>query len=104
MVFTAQITTERTQAGQRQSVQQQEYMCHVFVREDGLAAVLFSDQDYPRRVAFTMLSKVCKVVQRIGYFLFGIPFNFIPLDSLYLADTYTCRAHTIERVQCPVRP
>nr|CAB3267829.1 synaptobrevin homolog YKT6-like [Phallusia mammillata] len=60
MVFTTQIITERTQPGQRQSVKEQEYLCHVFVRDDRLAAVLISDHDYPRRVAFTVLSKACE--------------------------------------------
>jgi len=33
-------------------------MCHVYVRHDGLAAVLVSDVDYPNRVAHTLLTKV----------------------------------------------
>jgi len=35
-----------------------EYMCHVYVRSDGLSAVLVSDQEYPQRVAFSLLNKV----------------------------------------------
>lgn len=35
-----------------------EYMCHVYVRADNLAAVLISDHEYPRRVAHTLLTKV----------------------------------------------
>jgi synaptobrevin family protein YKT6 len=33
-------------------------MCHVYVRADGLSAVLVSDVDYPNRVAHTLLTKV----------------------------------------------
>ncbi|XP_076814415.1 synaptobrevin homolog YKT6-like [Clavelina lepadiformis] len=60
MTFTTQIITERTQTGQRQSVKEQEYLCHVYVREDRLTGVIIADQDYPRRVAFTILSKACE--------------------------------------------
>jgi synaptobrevin family protein YKT6 len=35
-----------------------EYLCHVYVRADGLGAVLISDADYPHRVAHTLLTKV----------------------------------------------
>lgn len=35
-----------------------DYMCHVFVRADNLAAVLISDHEYPRRVAHTLITKV----------------------------------------------
>jgi len=57
--FTTKIIIERTQFGQRQSVKEREYMCHSYVRNDGLSALLVSDDDYPTRVAFTVLSKVC---------------------------------------------
>jgi len=35
-----------------------DYMCHVYVRSDSLAAVLISDHEYPQRVAFTLINKV----------------------------------------------
>ena len=56
--FATKIVAERTQPGQRQSVKQQDYLCHVYVRLDGLAGVVIADQEYPSRVAFTLLSKV----------------------------------------------
>ncbi|PRD28949.1 UNVERIFIED_CONTAM: Synaptobrevin-like protein YKT6 [Trichonephila clavipes] len=34
------------------------YMCHVYVRADSLAAALISDQEYPQRVAHTLLNKI----------------------------------------------
>nr|CAG4635086.1 EOG090X0E6P [Alona affinis] len=58
MAFTAKILTERTQTASRQSVKQGEYMCHVYVRGDGLACVLTADHEYPQRVAHTLLTKV----------------------------------------------
>jgi synaptobrevin family protein YKT6 len=56
--FTSKIITERTSQGARSSVKQQEYFAHVFVRTDNLAAVLISDEEYPKRVAHTLLNKI----------------------------------------------
>lgn len=58
ITFTAKILAERTQIGERQSVKEAEYMCHVFVRSDSLVGVCLSDHEYPTRVAHTMLTKV----------------------------------------------
>lgn len=58
MNFTSQILVERSQPATRTSVKEQSYMCHVYVRSDGLAAALISDHDYPHRVAHTLLNKV----------------------------------------------
>ncbi|XP_055947542.1 synaptobrevin homolog YKT6-like [Argiope bruennichi] len=58
MNFTSQILVERCQSGARMSVKEQAYMCHIFVRADNLAAALISDQEYPQRVAHTLLNKI----------------------------------------------
>lgn len=58
MEFTAKLLVERTQVGLRASVKEKEYMCHVFVRNDSLSAVVIADTDYPSRVAFTLLGKL----------------------------------------------
>jgi len=58
MDFTSKILTERTNVSQRASVKEQEFMCHVYVRNDSLAAVLISDHEYPQRVSQTLLNKV----------------------------------------------
>lgn len=58
MKFTAKILCERTAVGARSSIKEHEYMAHVFVRGDNLTAVLFSDEEYPGRVAHTLLNKV----------------------------------------------
>lgn len=42
MAFVSKTMVERTQLAARQSVKEGEYMCHVFVRADGLAGVLVS--------------------------------------------------------------
>lgn len=58
MQFTSKILTERAVAGTRSSVKEQEYLAHVYVRNDNLSGVLISDQEYPNRVAQTLLNKV----------------------------------------------
>ncbi|PKK17640.1 hypothetical protein A306_00014252 [Columba livia] len=35
-----------------------QYLCHVYVRTDGLAGVVIADTEYPQRVCFTLLDKV----------------------------------------------
>ncbi|XP_043260770.1 synaptobrevin homolog YKT6 [Colletes gigas] len=58
MSFVSKTIVERTQISSRQSVKEGDYMCHVYVRADNLAAVLISDHEYPRRVAHTLITKV----------------------------------------------
>eukprot|EP00736_Rhodelphis_marinus_P006683 Rmarinus@m.27264 len=56
--FFCRTFVKQTQPGQRQSVKHEEYMCHIHVRANGLGAVAICDQEYPSRVAFTLLSKI----------------------------------------------
>lgn len=58
MAFSSQILVERTQPATRSTVKEQDYLCHVFVRADNLAGVVISDNEYPNRVAHTLLNKV----------------------------------------------
>ncbi|AWP07433.1 putative synaptobrevin -like YKT6 [Scophthalmus maximus] len=58
MTFTSALIVERTSQGSRASVKEQEYLCHVYVRNDSLGAVVIADTEYPQRVAFTLLDKV----------------------------------------------
>ncbi|XP_014746893.1 PREDICTED: synaptobrevin homolog YKT6 isoform X1 [Sturnus vulgaris] len=58
MTFTSQLIAERSALGSRASVKEQEYLCHVYVRSDGLAGVVIADNEYPQRVCFTLLDKV----------------------------------------------
>uniref|UniRef100_A0A8C3E2G2 Uncharacterized protein n=1 Tax=Corvus moneduloides TaxID=1196302 RepID=A0A8C3E2G2_CORMO len=58
MTFTSQLIAERSALGSRASVKEQEYLCHVYVRTDGLAGVVIADNEYPQRVCFTLLDKV----------------------------------------------
>ena len=58
MVFTGKIIVERSSVSSRSSVKEQDYMCHVFVNQNGLSGVAITDKDYPQRVAFNMLNKI----------------------------------------------
>lgn len=58
MTFVSKTMVERSQTASRQSIKQGDYMCHVFVRGDNLAGVLFSDHEYPHRVAHTLVTNV----------------------------------------------
>ena len=69
MAFFSKTVAERTQAGQRQDIEENskfkmlskvmvDYVAHVYARTEGLAGVLISDKDYPVRVAYSLLSKI----------------------------------------------
>ncbi|XP_055371102.1 synaptobrevin homolog YKT6 [Condylostylus longicornis] len=58
MTFASQTIVERTNPATRQSIKQDAYMCHVYVRHDNLGGVLIADHEYPQRVAHTLITKV----------------------------------------------
>ncbi|XP_065648595.1 synaptobrevin homolog YKT6-like [Hydra vulgaris] len=60
MDFTGKIIVERTANGVRASVKEQDYLCHVYVSNEGISSVAIADKDYPQRVAFNMLNKIIK--------------------------------------------
>ncbi|XP_075955606.1 synaptobrevin homolog YKT6 isoform X2 [Anarhichas minor] len=64
MTFTSALIVERTSQGSRASVKEQEYLCHVYVRNDNLSAVVIADTEYPQRVCFTLLDKVLEEFSR----------------------------------------
>ncbi|XP_061672083.1 synaptobrevin homolog YKT6 [Syngnathoides biaculeatus] len=64
MTFTSALIVERTTVGSRASVKEQEYLCHVYVRNDNLGAVVIADSEYPQRVCFTLLDKVLEEFSR----------------------------------------
>ncbi|XP_057686769.1 synaptobrevin homolog YKT6 isoform X2 [Corythoichthys intestinalis] len=64
MTFTSALIVERTTVGSRASVKEQEYLCHVYVRNDNLGAVVIADAEYPQRVCFTLLDKVLEEFSR----------------------------------------
>lgn len=50
--------TKRTEPGTRATIPHEGYLCHVYVRPDGLGATAVVSQDYPDRVAFTLLNNI----------------------------------------------
>lgn len=57
ITFTSRTIIQRTQPGQRQTVQHEDYLLHVHVRESGLAGVAVCDREYPQRAAFSVVSR-----------------------------------------------
>ncbi|XP_037115100.1 synaptobrevin homolog YKT6 [Syngnathus acus] len=64
MSFTSALIVERTTVGSRASVKEQDYLCHVYVRNDNLGAVVIADTEYPQRVCFSLLDKVLEEFSR----------------------------------------
>ena len=62
MMFVSRTVARKTLVGQRQTVQQEEYFCHVHNR-DGLVGIAFVDQDYPARAGFCVVNKVIEDFQ-----------------------------------------
>ncbi|KAK6464524.1 Longin-like domain-containing protein [Scheffersomyces coipomensis] len=58
MTFFSETVSQRTQAGQRQSVEEGNYVGHSYVRSEGLACVIITDKEYPVRPAYTLINKV----------------------------------------------
>jgi synaptobrevin family protein YKT6 len=55
--FISRTIVQRTQPGLRQTVRQDDYYCHVHVRDNGLAGVVVADKDYPTTAAFSIIAK-----------------------------------------------
>ncbi|KAJ8594747.1 snare protein YKT6 [Rhizopogon salebrosus TDB-379] len=60
LTFFSKTVVERTAQGQRQSVQENNYTAHVYNRggAEQLAAIIITDQEYPVRPAFSLLTKL----------------------------------------------
>ncbi|XP_015444538.1 synaptobrevin homolog YKT6 isoform X1 [Pteropus alecto] len=104
MTFTSQLIVERSAKGSRASVKEQEYLCHVYVRNDSLAGVVIADSEYPSRVAFTLLEKVLdefsKQVDRIEWPV-GSPatIHYTALDGYLSAYQNPREADPMSKVQ-----
>lgn len=58
LLFLTKTFTKRTEPGQRQSVEHEGYVVHCYVRSDGLGGTVTTDQDYPARVAYSLLGQL----------------------------------------------
>lgn len=58
LTFFSKTFTKRTQPGQRQSITHESYIVHCYVRSDGLSGCAITDDEYPARVAFVLLTQL----------------------------------------------
>lgn len=58
MTFFSETVALRTPAGQRQSIEEGNYVGHTYARLEGLACVIISDKEYPVRPAYTLINKI----------------------------------------------
>jgi len=58
LLFLTKTFTKRTERGQRQSVEHEGYVVHCYVRSDGLGGTVTTDQEYPARVAYSLLGQL----------------------------------------------
>ncbi|XP_063051462.1 synaptobrevin homolog YKT6-like isoform X2 [Engraulis encrasicolus] len=65
MAFTCSLIVERSASGSRSSVKEKDYMCHTYIRDDGLSVVVVADSEYPQRVAFSLIDKVLDEFTRL---------------------------------------
>ncbi|KAI0029697.1 snare protein YKT6 [Vararia minispora EC-137] len=104
MNFFSKTVADRTQQGQRQTVQENNYTAHVYNRggAEQLAGVIITDQEYPVRPAFSLLSKLLDdFAAKVPQSLFSNPgaINFPDINN-YLAKYQDPRhADNIMRVQ-----
>ncbi|ODV89171.1 hypothetical protein CANCADRAFT_32507 [Tortispora caseinolytica NRRL Y-17796] len=101
--FFSSTVAERTQKGQRQSVEEGRYIAHTHVRSEGIAGVLISDADYPVRVAYTLIGKV------LDEFITQYPravqdqpsdgYSFPQLDEYIVKYQNPAQADTLMKVQ-----
>ncbi|KAG6515230.1 hypothetical protein ZIOFF_025615 [Zingiber officinale] len=88
ILFVARTVANRTPAGQRQSVQHEEYKVHSYNRHD-LCALAFMDDHYPVRSAFALLNQILDEYQKA----FGESWRGVKVDATqpwpYLTEALT---------------
>ncbi|OBA20688.1 snare-like protein [Metschnikowia bicuspidata var. bicuspidata NRRL YB-4993] len=58
MTFFSETVSQRTPAGQRQSIEEGNYVGHTYTRSEGLSCVVITDKEYPVRPAYTLINKI----------------------------------------------
>lgn len=58
LTFFSKTFTKRTEPGARQSITHESYVIHCYVRSDGLSGAVITDDEYPARVAFVLLTQL----------------------------------------------
>jgi len=104
MSFMSKTVAERTGQGQRQSVQENNYTAHVYNRggAEQLAGVIITDEEYPVRPVFSLLTKVLdEFTTQVPQSAYSSPSTIsFPDINTYIAKYQDPRqADTIMRVQ-----
>ncbi|KIY70305.1 snare protein YKT6 [Cylindrobasidium torrendii FP15055 ss-10] len=104
MTFFTKTVAERTTQGQRQSIQENNYTAHVYNRggAEQLAAVIITDQEYPVRPAFSLLTKLLDdFTAKVPQSSFGNPsaISFPDINTYIQKYQDPRQADTIMRVQ-----
>ncbi|KAG2336623.1 snare protein YKT6 [Suillus weaverae] len=104
LTFFTKTVVERTPQGQRQSVQENNYTAHVYNKSgaEQLAAIIITDQEYPVRPAFSLLTKLLDdFTAKVPQSAFGNPGSIsFPEIQTYIQKYQDPRqADTIMRVQ-----
>ncbi|KAK9234446.1 Longin-like domain-containing protein [Lipomyces kononenkoae] len=103
LTFFGTTVAERTAPGQRQSVEENEYIAHTYARTDGIAGVIVADKEYPIRVAYSLLNRLLD--QFLTQFPRGqwsqgeVKLQFPELESSLLKYQNPQQADSIMRVQ-----
>jgi synaptobrevin family protein YKT6 len=67
ITFLSKTIVQRTQPGQRQTVQQEDYFCHVHVRDSSIAGIVVADKEYPNTAGFAVVAKtIDELLQQLG--------------------------------------
>ena len=56
IIFFSKILTNKTEYGKRQSVEHEDYMCHIYMKANNIAIILFCDKEYPKSAAYNVLN------------------------------------------------
>ncbi|KAH7911754.1 snare protein YKT6 [Hygrophoropsis aurantiaca] len=104
LTFFTKTVTERTPQGQRQSVQENNYTAHIYNRggAEQLAAIIITDQEYPVRPAFSLLTKVLdEFITKVPQSSFSNPtsISFPEIDNFVKKYQDPRQADAIMRVQ-----
>lgn len=95
--FSRQFAKGAKDPGQRTSVKQEGFLCHIYVSPTGVVAACFADEEYPTRVAFGFLSKLCEdFLQATGGNLSGAV-----ADGHFDAPFQTTHSNLLQRFQDP---
>ncbi|KAG8221574.1 snare protein YKT6 [Butyriboletus roseoflavus] len=104
LTFFSKTVVDRTAQGQRQSVQENNYTAHVFNRggAEQLAAIIITDQEYPVRPAFSLLTKILdEFIAKVPQSAFSNPsaISFSDIQTYLTKYQDPRQADTIMRVQ-----